>query len=389
MGNTIYASFADPSLAEKAAGALLDHGVRSEDLSIVSSHADAVKMAGGSSSGTWSADGKENDVKNAGDAAWGTGAAAVDKAQEWGARGMAGINDALGNDAGEAKWEAEADRQNASARQNMGGASGELNNAIDNPNAPSGSTGTSWSSGDGDNDAKNAGDAAMGTGAAAVDKAQEWGARGMAGINDALGNDSGEAKWEAEADRQNASARQNMGNAEGEFKDSVDANGTTSSGYTSTTSREVDKDYVDADKTEAAAKQGISTTTSADAGAGAIKGAGWGLGVGALAALASLIIPGVGIVLGGGALAAALGGVAAATGAGAAAGAVTGYLKDQGVDHHVAADYDRTIQSGGALVAVNAPSGDCSREQIMDILSKYGASNVNAYDVRSSGGYVA
>lgn len=37
MGNTIYASFADPSLAEKAAGALLDHGVRAEDISVVRS----------------------------------------------------------------------------------------------------------------------------------------------------------------------------------------------------------------------------------------------------------------------------------------------------------------------------------------------------------------
>lgn len=37
MGNTIYASFADPSMAEKAAGALLDHGVRAEDISVVRS----------------------------------------------------------------------------------------------------------------------------------------------------------------------------------------------------------------------------------------------------------------------------------------------------------------------------------------------------------------
>ena len=35
MGNTIYAAFADPSQAEKATGALLDHGVRPEDISVV------------------------------------------------------------------------------------------------------------------------------------------------------------------------------------------------------------------------------------------------------------------------------------------------------------------------------------------------------------------
>src|SRR5579872_4376852 len=36
MAQTLYASFADASLAEKAAGALLDHGVRNEDISLIS-----------------------------------------------------------------------------------------------------------------------------------------------------------------------------------------------------------------------------------------------------------------------------------------------------------------------------------------------------------------
>src|SRR4051812_39165893 len=35
MADTLYASFADPSLAEQAAGALLDHGVKNEDISLV------------------------------------------------------------------------------------------------------------------------------------------------------------------------------------------------------------------------------------------------------------------------------------------------------------------------------------------------------------------
>jgi uncharacterized membrane protein len=376
--------------------------VRNEHFSNVTSNGESHHIA---QHATSTGGDNDNDVKNAGDAAWGAGAAAVDKAQEWGARGMAGVNDALGNDSGEAKWEAEANRQNTSAHQNMSGASGQMNNAIDNPNTTSGSTGSgsTWR-GDGDNDLKNAGDAAVGTGAAAVDKAEEWGARGMAGLNDAIGNDSGEAKWENVADRENMEARQNMGSASGQFNDAIDNNSgrtnyTTSStgsegvvgssGYTTSSTRESSSE-VETDKTEAAAKQGISTTTAADAGAGAVKGAGWGLGIGALAALASLVVPGVGLVVGGGALAAALGGVAAATGAGAAAGAVTGYLKDQGVDHQVAVDYDKTIQSGGALIAVSAPSGDCSREEIMEVLNKYGAGNVNAYEARTSGGgYVA
>src|SRR5579862_9126995 len=36
MTDTIYASFADAALAEKAAGALLDRGAKNEDISIVS-----------------------------------------------------------------------------------------------------------------------------------------------------------------------------------------------------------------------------------------------------------------------------------------------------------------------------------------------------------------
>ncbi|NUQ00435.1 MAG: hypothetical protein HUU35_11340, partial [Armatimonadetes bacterium] len=35
MANTLYASFADRDQAVKAAGALLDHGVRNDDLSII------------------------------------------------------------------------------------------------------------------------------------------------------------------------------------------------------------------------------------------------------------------------------------------------------------------------------------------------------------------
>ena len=47
--------------------------------------------------------------------------------------------------------------------------------------------------------------------------------------------------------------------------------------------------------------------------------------------IAALFVPGVGWVLGGGALASAIVGAAAATAAGAAAGGVYGYLKDQGL----------------------------------------------------------
>ncbi len=140
---------------------------------------------------------------------------------------------------------------------------------------------------------------------------------------------------------------------------------------------------------EEAAKQGITTTTPQDAGAGAIKGAGVGLGVGAVAALAALFVPGFGLIVGGGALAAALGGALATTGAGAVAGAVTGYLKDQGMDSAIAADYERSVLDGGALISVAVPSGQVDESTVRSILSKYGAENVYDFAGRGSGGYVA
>jgi hypothetical protein len=142
------------------------------------------------------------------------------------------------------------------------------------------------------------------------------------------------------------------------------------------------------DHEDLSAKSGISTTTPGDAGAGAAKGAGVGLGIGILAALASLFVPGFGIILGGGALATAIGGAVATTGAGAIAGGVTGYLKDQGVEETVAQNYEETLSHGGALLEVNLPSGDVEEETARQVLAKYGASNIGAY-AGSSKGYVS
>jgi hypothetical protein len=127
------------------------------------------------------------------------------------------------------------------------------------------------------------------------------------------------------------------------------------------------------------AKTGLTTTTTADAGSGAAKGAGIGLGVGVLAGLASLAIPGFGLVLGGGALATALAGAAGATAAGAIAGGVTGYLKDQGMPEHVAATYEEGFSGGGAVLAVSSPSNEVGTATIEDVLDKYGATNINSY----------
>jgi len=75
------------------------------------------------------------------------------------------------------------------------------------------------------------------------------------------------------------------------------------------------------------AEHGISTTTGADAASGAAKGSAIGLGVGAAAALAALLVPGIGLVIGGGALATAIAGAAGTTAAGAIAGGVAGFLR--------------------------------------------------------------
>lgn len=119
------------------------------------------------------------------------------------------------------------------------------------------------------------------------------------------------------------------------------------------------------------ASDGITVTTAGDAAAGALKGTGIGLGIGALAALATIAIPGVGIVLGGGVLASALGATVATGVAGAMAGAVLGYLKDQGVDETTAFAVENDYELGGALVSVSTPSGNVTADEIEHILAKY------------------
>jgi hypothetical protein len=120
------------------------------------------------------------------------------------------------------------------------------------------------------------------------------------------------------------------------------------------------------------ASTGITTTTGADAASGAAVGAGVGLGVGALAAITSIIVPGIGLVVGGGALATALAGAAATTAAGAVAGGVTGYLKDQGIPEDLAMRAETRIKSGGALLSIIVPSNTVDQTLATSILEKYG-----------------
>ena len=124
------------------------------------------------------------------------------------------------------------------------------------------------------------------------------------------------------------------------------------------------------------ASHGVTVTTPGDAASGAVKGASIGLGVGAIAGLVSLVIPGFGIVVGGGALAMAIGAAAATTAAGALAGGVTGYLQDQGVPDLLASDYDEAVAGGQTLLAVHVPCGVIQQPEVERLLAKYGATDV-------------
>lgn len=127
------------------------------------------------------------------------------------------------------------------------------------------------------------------------------------------------------------------------------------------------------------AKGGVSTTTPSDVAAGAAVGAEVGLGLGALAVIASLFIPGFGFVTGGGALATAIASAVGTTAAGALAGGVTGMLKDQGVPAEAAEQHASTVGTGGAIVAINLPSGEMEQQNIRQILLKYQAGYMSVH----------
>jgi len=122
-------------------------------------------------------------------------------------------------------------------------------------------------------------------------------------------------------------------------------------------------------------KEGITTTTPQDAAAGAAVGSGVGLVAGLLAAAAALTIPGFGLVLGGGVLAAALGATVATTAAGAAVGGVTGYLRDMGMPEHAAVNVNDRLREGDYLVSITL---DPTRyDEIKQLLLKYNAAGVD------------
>ncbi len=133
---------------------------------------------------------------------------------------------------------------------------------------------------------------------------------------------------------------------------------------------------IDMESNRPRAADGISTTTAGDAAKGAIGGAGIGVGLGILLGIAAVMIPGVGLVAGAGSLVAAL---AAATGvAGGVAGGVTGYLADLGVPPHSARLLSDHLDGGGVVLHIEV-SGTLGENEIVQILSKYGATSAQAF----------
>jgi uncharacterized protein (TIGR02271 family) len=116
-----------------------------------------------------------------------------------------------------------------------------------------------------------------------------------------------------------------------------------------------------------AADGGTTTTETAPSGGGAAAGAvGGGILGGIIGAAAALLIPGIGPVVAGGILAAALGGAAI----GAAAGGIIGALTGMGVPEEEARYYDTEFQRGRTIVTVQ-PDG--RRQEAIDILRRNGA----------------
>jgi len=125
------------------------------------------------------------------------------------------------------------------------------------------------------------------------------------------------------------------------------------------------------------AEGGMTDDSETDAGAAAA-GAGAGAVVGAGAALlagaAGLFIPGLGLLLGIGPLAATILGGA---GIGAVAGGLTGALVHHGVPESQAADYAEGVRRGGTLVLVRVEDDDEDRAiSAADVLSGHGAYDI-------------
>jgi uncharacterized protein (TIGR02271 family) len=125
----------------------------------------------------------------------------------------------------------------------------------------------------------------------------------------------------------------------------------------------------------------LATETGTKAGeaaaAGAITGGALGGVVGVLAGIGALVIPGVGPIIAGGALASTLAGA----GIGAAAGGLLGALVGLGIPEEEARYYESGVQEGGVLVTVKAGGrANEARRILLDAGAKFGPAAAHAVE---------
>jgi len=93
--------------------------------------------------------------------------------------------------------------------------------------------------------------------------------------------------------------------------------------------------------------------------------------------ISSVIVPGVGLVIGDGALATSLVGAGVATEVGGApAATILEYLEDTGVPYELAFMLAKDFRTGGAIVAIATPPGGLDLEITQRLLEENGARNV-------------
>ena len=115
----------------------------------------------------------------------------------------------------------------------------------------------------------------------------------------------------------------------------------------------------------------LTDSISTGAATGATLGGFVGAGVGILEAIGLIAVPGIGVLVAGGALASILAGVSA----GAITGGVAGALLQHGVSEEYAHSYAEGISRGGTLVSVNVT--ETSANEVESVMEKH-----NPIDIR-------
>ena len=128
-----------------------------------------------------------------------------------------------------------------------------------------------------------------------------------------------------------------------------------------------------AEKVEKDAATGITTTTAEDFSKGAVIGGSAGLGLGVIIGLATLFVPGVGLVAGAGALATAIAATATTGAAGALVGGIAGYMRDMGVEGEVPDEFERDYADDYVIVAVALRPDGLTSTEIANLGDKYHA----------------